>query len=82
MTRKNIPLIQACATVGDSGAPVFRNGQIVGAISGGYRPGNMGSSCVTPLQGALHVPTVVSDSNVVIADMNRRGGVGAGFKLA
>lgn len=82
MKSENIQLNQVCATVGDSGAPVFRNGQIVGAISGGYRPGNMGSSCITPLQGALHVPTVVSDSNVVIADMNRRGGVGAGFKLA
>lgn len=82
MKSENIQLNQVCATVGDSGAPVFRNGQIVGAISGGYSPGNIGSSCITPLQGALHVPTVVTDTNVVIADMNRRGGVGAGFQLA
>ena len=82
MKDDKIQLNQVCATVGDSGAPVFRNGQIVGAISGGIRPGNVGVSCITPLQGALHVPTVVSNSDAVIADMNRRGGVGAGFKLA
>ncbi|APT83188.1 S1 family peptidase [Corynebacterium ammoniagenes] len=82
MKDDKIQLNQVCATVGDSGAPVFRNGQIVGAISGGIRPGNIGVSCITPLQGALHVPTVVSNSDAVIADMNRRGGVGAGFKLA
>ena len=81
MDGNNIQLNQVCATVGDSGAPVFKDGKIVGAISGGYQPGNVGISCVTPLQGALHVPTVVSDSDAVVADMNRRGGVGAGFQL-
>lgn len=82
MNGNNIQLNQVCATVGDSGAPVFKDGRIVGSISGGYQPGNVGVSCVSPLQGALHVPTVVSDSKAVVADMNRRGGVGAGFTLA
>lgn len=82
MSGNNIQLNQVCAIVGDSGAPVFRNGKIVGSISGGYQPGNVGVSCVTPLQGALHVPTVASDADAIVADMNRRGGVGAGFQLA
>ena len=48
-------LNQVCATVGDSGAPVFRNGR-----SWSYfwwiQPGNIGSSCITPLRARCMCP--------------------------
>lgn len=72
---------QVCAMVGDSGAPVFNRGRIVGVVSGGITPGGVGISCVTPLQGGIHVPTVTSNADAIKASMDRRGGLGAGFYL-
>lgn len=76
---QKITINQVCAMVGDSGAPVFHNGRIVGSVSRGLLPGL--PSCRTPWQGALHNPTVVSNTDAIIADLNRREGVGSGFKL-
>lgn len=76
---KEISVNQVCAMVGDSGAPVFRGGRIVGSVSRGLFPGL--PSCRTPWQGALHNPTVVSNTDAIVADLNRRGEVGSGFTL-
>ncbi|ACP32325.1 S1 family peptidase [Corynebacterium aurimucosum] len=76
---KEISVNQVCAMVGDSGAPVFRDGRIVGSVSRGLFPGL--PSCRTPWQGALHNPTVVSNTDAIVADLNRRGEVGSGFTL-
>ncbi|MDY3127763.1 MAG: S1 family peptidase [Corynebacterium sp.] len=70
-----------CATVGDSGAPVFYRGKVVGSVSGGYTPLGVGLSCITPLQGPIHVPTITANTDAVLNDINQRGGVGAGFRL-
>lgn len=72
---------QVCAMVGDSGAPVFNRGRVVGVISAGLTAGGNTLPCVTPLQGGIHVPTVTSDADAIRASMDRRGGVGAGFYL-
>lgn len=69
---------QVCAMVGDSGAPLFKRGRVVGLITGGTGP----VSCRTPWQGALHSPTEATNLDAVVADMNRRGGVGSGFTVA
>lgn len=76
-------LNQVCAMVGDSGAPLFHNGAIVGTVSGGVNPLLTGGvlSCFTPLQGAIHSPTMATDTNAIKQDMDARGGVGAGFYL-
>ena len=76
---EKITINQVCAMVGDSGAPVFRNGRIVGTVSRGLVPGL--PSCRTPWQGALHNPTVVTNTDAIVADLNRREGVGSGFTL-
>ncbi|WP_165242968.1 S1 family peptidase [Corynebacterium lizhenjunii] len=68
---------QVCAMMGDSGAPLMKNGAVIGAISGGVGP----ISCRTPWQGALHVPSTATTMDSIVADLNRRGGVGAGFRL-
>lgn len=78
---KDIQINHVCATVGDSGAPVTSRGRMVGFISHGLFPQQYNPSCKTPLQGALHSPTVVSNTSAVVADMNRKGGTGAGFRL-
>ena len=76
---ERITINQVCAMVGDSGAPVFRDGRIVGSVSRGLVPGL--PSCRTPWQGALHNPTVVANTDAIIADLNRREGPGSGFVL-
>lgn len=76
---KEVQINQVCAMEGDSGAPVMYKGRIIGAISRGLIPGL--PDCRTPLQGALHDPTVAMNMDAILADMNRRGGVGAGFTL-
>lgn len=65
---------QICATHGDSGGPVLVDGRLVGLISGGLV--GQGLSCVTPWQGALHQPTVISTVDAILADLP------AGFTLA
>ncbi|GAB3692937.1 S1 family peptidase [Corynebacterium nasicanis] len=72
---------QLCAMVGDSGAPVLAGDRMVGMVSGGVLA-DQRYSCRTPLQGGLFMPTVSTNVDNVLADMNNRGGVGAGFHLA
>ena len=72
---------QLCAMVGDSGAPVMAGDRVVGLISGGVLA-DQRFSCQTPLQGQLFMPTVSTSMDSVLADMDARGGVGAGFRLA
>lgn len=74
---EEVQVNQVCAMVGDSGAPLFRDGRVVGAVTGGIG----GLSCRTPWQGAIHSPTTASNLDAVTADMDRRGGVGSGFRL-
>ncbi|WP_448856367.1 S1 family peptidase [Corynebacterium camporealensis] len=69
---------QVCAMQGDSGAPLFSRGRLVGSITGGVI-GNF--ACHSPLQGAVHAPTMATNMDAILADLNRRGGVGAGFHL-
>ncbi|MDO5513018.1 S1 family peptidase [Corynebacterium sp.] len=76
-----LQISQVCAMVGDSGAPVLAGDRMVGMISGGV-VADQRLSCKTPLQGGLFMPTVSTNLDNVLADMDKRGGVGAGFQLA
>lgn len=76
---REVQINQICAMVGDSGAPVMSNGRIIGTVSRGLFSGL--PECHSPLQGPLHNPTVAMNMDAILADMNRRGGVGAGFVL-
>ncbi|MDF5821105.1 S1 family peptidase [Corynebacterium felinum] len=77
---KKTNLSQVCATAGDSGAPVMAGNRLVGMVSGGLVP-DYNLSCRTPLQGAAFQPTISTSMDAVLADINQRGGVGAGFRL-
>lgn len=68
-----------CGSMGDSGGPIYVGNRLVGIVNGGVA--NM-PSCTTPLQGPLHAPTAGAAWNVIAADLNAAGGVGAGFRLA
>ncbi|WP_426705232.1 S1 family peptidase [Corynebacterium auriscanis] len=67
-----------CGSFGDSGAPVYTRGRLVGIVNGGLF--NL-PSCRTPLQGPLHAPTGGTAWSVIKADLDDNGGVGAGFRL-
>lgn len=67
-----------CGSNGDSGAPIYTDGRLVGIVNGGL---GLLPSCVTPLQGDFHAPTAGADWNVIQQDLNANGGVGAGFRL-
>ncbi|APT86379.1 MULTISPECIES: S1 family peptidase [Corynebacterium] len=73
-----IQINQVCAMGGDSGAPLYSNGRVVGFITGGIINN---FDCRTPWQGAIHSPTTATRADAVLADLNARGGVGAGFRL-
>ncbi len=68
---------QVCSMVGDSGAPLLKNGRVVGSITGSVGP----VSCRTPWQGAFFTPTTANNMDAVVADLNARGGIGRGFHL-
>lgn len=71
-------VMHVCASHGDSGAPVYAGGRLVGLLSGGFAglP-----SCTTPLQGPMHSPVVASSWDAVAAEMDAAGGLGAGLRL-
>ena len=71
---------QVCAMPGDSGAPVMEDDRLVGMVSGGTVP-NYDLACRTPWQGDLFMPTVSTNMDAVVYDMDSRGGAGAGFRL-
>ncbi|QGU03958.1 S1 family peptidase [Corynebacterium comes] len=78
---EELQVSQVCAMVGDSGAPVLAGDRMVGMVSGGVW-GDQRLSCQSPLQGQLFMPTASIAMDAVLADVNARGGVGAGFRLA
>ncbi|STC69892.1 S1 family peptidase [Corynebacterium pilosum] len=82
VTAEDIQVNQVCAMVGDSGAPVFHRGRVVGMVNGGVLPRPYNMECNSPWQGALHAPTASTRMDAVVADLNAQGGVGAGFTLA
>lgn len=71
---------QVCAMPGDSGAPVMEGDRLVGMVSGGTIP-NYAFACYTPWQGGLFMPTMSTNMQAVVSDMDSRGGPGAGFRL-
>lgn len=78
---QELQISQVCAMVGDSGAPVMAGDRMVGMVSGGVFP-DYRLACQTPLQGQLFMPTASIAMDAVLADVDARGGVGAGFRLA
>lgn len=76
----NLQVSQVCASVGDSGGPMMAGTRMVGMVSGGSLP-DQNLSCRSPLQGALFMPTVSTNMDAVLADLDARGGPGAGFRL-
>ncbi|AKK05190.1 hypothetical protein CMUST_04235 [Corynebacterium mustelae] len=71
---------QVCAMQGDSGAPLMEGDRLVGMVSGGVIP-NYALACRNPWQGDAFMPTVSTNMDAVISDINAKGGVGAGFTL-
>lgn len=72
-------LAHICGSFGDSGGPLYAGGRLLGIINGGI--GHL-PSCTTPLQGPLHAPTAGAAWDVIKADLDSTGGVGAGLRLA
>lgn len=71
---------QVCAMQGDSGAPMFAGDRLIGIVSGG-NPIVPAGACTTPWQGPLHMPTVSTPIDKIIARLDAQGGTGAGFRL-
>ena len=69
---------QVCAAPGDSGAPVFVGDRLVAMVMGA----DSAPACLTPLQGSVFAPTIVTSVRAQIDDMNLHGGPGGGFRLA
>ncbi|WIM68323.1 S1 family peptidase [Corynebacterium breve] len=82
VTSKDLQINHVCSMVGDSGAPLYRDGRLVGMVNGGVLPTPFNVQCVTPLQGALHAPTAGARMDSVISDMNNSGAPGKGFVVA
>lgn len=72
---------QVCAMQGDSGAPMFAGDRLIGVVSGGNPVVPM-SSCNTPWQGPLHMPTISTPIDHILGFLEAQGGTGAGFRLA
>ncbi|AEQ06130.2 S1 family peptidase [Corynebacterium pseudotuberculosis] len=72
---------QICARQGDSGAPVIVGDRVVGIVKRGAI-NNQALACHTPWQGPLFMPTISTNMDAVLADINAKKGVGAGFTLA
>lgn len=73
---------QVCAMAGDSGAPLYSGTRLVGLVNGSSIPRFANLQCVSPLQGPVHAPTVSTNIDAIIADLNAAPGVGNGFRLA
>ncbi|MGV9414289.1 S1 family peptidase [Nocardia sp. NPDC003693] len=76
---------QVCANHGDSGAPVLVGDRLVGMVVAG-QDFELGPITVdlAPCKGAgdiLHQPEISTTIAMVLADIDRRGGVGAGFRV-
>lgn len=78
-------LSYVCANHGDSGGPVVSGTRVVGMLNGGLIVGIPG----TPIEGAIgcvhpaipiFTPMIATKMTAILADLNRIGGVGAGFR--
>lgn len=69
---------QICAAPGDSGAPVFVGDRLVAMVKGAASA----PACLSPWQGPVFAPTIVTSVRAQIDDMNLHGGPGGGFRLA
>ena len=76
---EGLNISQLCAMNGDSGAPLLQGSKVVGMVSGGLIPG---APCTTPWQGPLFSPTLSTRIDRVVADLDARQGIGAGFTPA
>ncbi len=72
---------QVCSMAGDSGAPLYQGGRVVGMINGGIMPVPLNVACQTPWQGALHTPTASVRMDAVMNDLNATGAPGRGLTL-
>ncbi|WP_043599055.1 S1 family peptidase [Nocardia otitidiscaviarum] len=73
-------LSQVCANHGDSGGPVLRGDQLVGMINAGVGlPGSSEMPCTGP-GNPFHDPDVSNQITAVLAEIDRLGVVGAGFR--
>ncbi|CAB0740829.1 hypothetical protein FRC0135_00633 [Corynebacterium diphtheriae] len=72
---------QVCAMQGDSGAPMLVGDRVVGIINGGIVP-NVNYPCTTPWQGPFFVPTISTNMDAIVSDLNSKKSVGHGFRLA
>lgn len=79
-TASTIATTQICAGRGDSGAPVMVGGRAVGLVDGGAWP-TPWLACQTPLQGPLHMPTVTTNMDSVLSEINASNGVGRHLAL-
>ncbi|WP_075725197.1 S1 family peptidase [Corynebacterium aquilae] len=78
VTTDQVNISQVCAMQGDSGGPLVVGDRLVGMVSGGL---SALAPCRTPLQGPLFVPAISTNAEHVFAQLDARGGVGAGFRL-
>ncbi|MFI9510678.1 S1 family peptidase [Nocardia sp. NPDC052566] len=75
---------QVCADHGDSGAPVLIGDRLVGMVVAGsnFQAGPI-SIELAPCKGQgdlIHQPELSTTIAMVLADIDRRGGIGAGFR--
>lgn len=75
---------QVCADHGDSGAPVLLGDRVVGMLVAGsdFRAGPI-TIDLAPCKGQgdlIHQPEVSTNISLVLADIDRTNGVGAGFR--
>jgi len=83
---------QMCAGHGDSGAPVTRDGRVVGMVSGGDMPPNSGSAgdsvggvlppCLAPIQSPFFLPALAVSFEKQVGDATARHWPGGGFRMA
>ncbi|GAB0103407.1 S1 family peptidase [Nocardia sp. JMUB6875] len=77
---------QVCANHGDSGAPVLRGDQLVGMVVAGtnFKAGPIDVELPLCEGGGnlIHEPELSTNISAVLADIDRRGGAGAGFRIA
>ncbi|MFE3100297.1 S1 family peptidase [Nocardia tengchongensis] len=85
-TRSTFFRSQVCANHGDSGAPVLRGDQLVGMVVAGtdFKAGPISIELPLCTGGGnlIHEPELATNITTVLADIDRHGGAGAGFRVA
>ncbi|MCU1642737.1 MAG: hypothetical protein JWN03_3012 [Nocardia sp.] len=82
-TNRNWFRSQVCANHGDSGAPVILGDRLVGMVVAGTDfdagPIDIQLPACTGAGDLIHAPELSTTMTMVLADIDRHGGVGAGF---